>query len=866
MPSQPFRLARISHTFLVRCAWLSCFALISASTMAEEHLPSTELQQRLHQQLEKLQQAATASNAEAEMVLTLCDQMRLAGHASDAATGLEQLLAITTLPLRVRILGLGLQGQCLASAKNWPQAQQAFIQANQTIDQAPLTPAERGELQALTWLTQADAARSLHQYSEGLQLTEKVLTLPQDAHRFYWQAYSLQGTQLHELGQFARAIESFEKAIANLPPSTPHAEDQRFALESQICLSLLRNGRAQEALQRGQSLQGGSNSQRGRLAITLAMAQVELHELNAPALAESSHLQQALLLGDQGLKALTESLDPESPQLVPSYLTHARHLHLAGEMDQAEQLLQRALSISGPGTANHRDALENLWPLLLDQGRPEQARAAAARLAQDWSQWITQLSAQNSETERLTFSRQNHLLEAVIGSLPPTPWDSVQSQRLAEAVLLTHSLVFDSMQEQAAGSATLKAYQAAIPGNAALILYTHYRSYRSHGVYREKLLAMVLTAKGVPQFFQLDAPAWITEQSRRFQQDISAESAPTLAQWIRRQFGSRESAQDQQAMQAMDQLRQQLWQPLLPALKDLEPLYLVLDNSMTTVPSLLFADEDSHTLPSRAVTFLASPQSLLRLQSTTGIAPAPPWLLANAAPSAPLELPGGAFPYDLVSGSSPALPGAQAEVLSLQRHSAWHLLTPASELQLRQQLAKLRPSVFHFTGHATAQADPHLRPHYGSSLWQGRQQPIAAWRSCLHFSQPKIAQDAEAMQEDDWLFAAEIAQLELSSTRLVTLSACSTAAGISPSTEGAYSLARAFHAAGVPNVLACTVPLRDQDTAEYMQQFYTAILAGQEPASAAWQTQIHQWRVLRHQVGFAKALGSIGFFRLTRSR
>jgi CHAT domain-containing protein len=87
-------------------------------------------------------------------------------------------------------------------------------------------------------------------------------------------------------------------------------------------------------------------------------------------------------------------------------------------------------------------------------------------------------------------------------------------------------------------------------------------------------------------------------------------------------------------------------------------------------------------------------------------------------------------------------------------------------------------------------------------------------------------QSAPGRFEDGIATAYEISHINLSNTKLAVLSACQTGLGDIKGSEGVYGLQRAFKMAGVDYLLVSLWQVPDQETAEFMEAFYSAWLGG----------------------------------------
>lgn len=97
---------------------------------------------------------------------------------------------------------------------------------------------------------------------------------------------------------------------------------------------------------------------------------------------------------------------------------------------------------------------------------------------------------------------------------------------------------------------------------------------------------------------------------------------------------------------------------------------------------------------------------------------------------------------------------------------------------------------------------------------------------------------AIAGREDGILTAYEIAQMDLSGTDLVVLSACETALGDLQGNEGVIGLQRALKMAGVKQIMMSLWQVPDKETAELMALFYRGWLGGKTAREALVEAQM----------------------------
>ncbi|MBA4140742.1 MAG: CHAT domain-containing protein, partial [Segetibacter sp.] len=159
-----------------------------------------------------------------------------------------------------------------------------------------------------------------------------------------------------------------------------------------------------------------------------------------------------------------------------------------------------------------------------------------------------------------------------------------------------------------------------------------------------------------------------------------------------------------------------------------------------------------------------------------------------------------------------ALNGKSQQVLHLATHG---FFLPISQSKTTNDL--------HFANAFTMQQDPMFRS--GLMLAGGNY----AWKGGI------VPPD----KEDGILTAYELAQMDLSNTQLMVLSACETALGDLQGTEGVIGLQRAIKLAGVKQMIVSLWKVPDKETVELMTMFYRNWLTGQTTRQAMRNAQLN---------------------------
>lgn len=268
-------------------------------------------------------------------------------------------------------------------------------------------------------------------------------------------------------------------------------------------------------------------------------------------------------------------------------------------------------------------------------------------------------------------------------------------------------------------------------------------------------------------------------------------------------------------------LHARLLAPLGDLIGDARRLLIVADGPLLDLP---FAALVSRIEPDGQARWLAQDFAISMQASASA------WLAAQRlpAPTTRWELtalaaaPAGVASDGLRDSALADLPGARDEAREVSA-----LFAPSARLHLDAgatvavALSALRES---------------RRTHFASHAVLDPRDPLAAWL--------QLSPDAG---DDGRLRAIDLMRGPLLASRLVTLSACETAAGAALGGEGLLGLARAFQYAGVPTVVGTRWRVADRPTQVLMRAFYSALAQEQAPDLAL---QSAQRRMIEQRPGW----------------
>jgi CHAT domain-containing protein/Tfp pilus assembly protein PilF len=373
---------------------------------------------------------------------------------------------------------------------------------------------------------------------------------------------------------------------------------------------------------------------------------------------------------------------------------------------------------------------------------------------------------------------------------------------------------------------------AALPDDSALVAFVRYR-----GEDLDHYLAFVLRGgAGVPAVVPLGTAARIDGLIVQWRRQLDQEAIAAGRAAERGEAAYRRVA---------GELRQQIWDPLLPHLSNAARVFLVPDGALHLVSFGALPTTASRYLveTGRLIHYLSAERDLVPTEEAR---PAGGGLLALGGPAfdESSQVPVASEASfrgtrsacsDFQSMRFDPLPASLKEVdevvtLWNRAHGAQ---TPdtirltgaaASESAFKAEAAGRR--VLHLATHgfflggrcASGLDSPAASMSAGGSAKIARENPLLL--SGLILAGANRRNDAGQDQEDGVLTAEEVAALNLSDVEWAVLSGCDTGAGEVRAGEGVFGLRRAFQVAGARTVIMSLWPVEDQTTRQWMTTLY----------------------------------------------
>ena len=414
-------------------------------------------------------------------------------------------------------------------------------------------------------------------------------------------------------------------------------------------------------------------------------------------------------------------------------------------------------------------------------------------------------------------------------------------------------------------SVDTKQVQEALPKDAVLLEFLHYRHYQGKDQRQESYGALVVSPHAEAKWVPLGEAAAIEKNLKLYQHLV------------------RQKEDDDSLDRLLHELHQQLWTPLAAALPARCNKVIISPDAQLNFLSFATLLNSSNRFLGEEywISYVSSGRDIL----TEINAAASDQLLVWANPDFGATVAGDSI------GSPPAsaprnvelrpLPGAEREGRLLHQRAADLGFTQsalrsgpdATEAELGRVQS---PLVLHLATHGFVLPEPNpARPlplNGGTELdltyskgkitnpmlrcglaLAGAKHTFDAWKNGT----------APPSANDGILTADEIGCLNLRGTRLVVLAACDTGMGEALAGEGVLGLRRGFIQAGTQNLLLTLWPVDDEATAGFMPEFYAAAHRTGDTIHALAEVQRTWLRRLRVENGTAAACKVTGPFILS---
>ncbi|PZR74361.1 MAG: hypothetical protein DLM73_08190 [Chthoniobacterales bacterium] len=512
-----------------------------------------------------------------------------------------------------------------------------------------------------------------------------------------------------------------------------------------------------------------------------------------------------LAIGSERQKlAYFDSLANRTDRTVSLHVTLAPHDPSARDL-AAQVILQRkgrVLDAMSGSLAALRQRLN-----VEDQALLDQLNTATAQLAKLALNGPQKMDAAEYQKQIKALEDQNEQLEAEI------------SRRSAE---------FRAQSQ----TVTLKAVQAAIPSNAALIEFATYRPFNPKAEDNEqygkpRYAAYVIRNQGEVQWKELGEAQAIdadVDKLRQALRDPKRNDVRDLARTV-----------DEKVMRSIRAL-----------VGDATQLLVSPDGELNLIPFAALVDEEGRYLVERySFTYLTSGRDLLRMQVARD-GKGKPLIVANPSfgePDAPNIRRESVTAARVLSEVYFApLGGTEQEARSIQTLFPEASLLTGADATESAVKGVAAPRILHIATHGFFLADagsPAGGNPPGAARGTGASSGIGnpLLRSGLALAGANRRGSGEG--DNGILTALEASGLNLWGTELAVLSACDTGVGEVRNGEGVYGLRRAFVLAGAESMVMSLWPVSDYSTRRSMANYYHNLKQGLGRGASLREVQLH---------------------------
>ncbi len=369
-------------------------------------------------------------------------------------------------------------------------------------------------------------------------------------------------------------------------------------------------------------------------------------------------------------------------------------------------------------------------------------------------------------------------------------------------------------------------------------------------------------------------PAEDSLSSRSFAADLSASLSESEEERKRDLLPDDGVPDEVHADLAGKQLREAIFDPLLPDLYECRHLFLAPDGNLSRLPFETLPTEDVKRLIDHyQISYVSVGRDLLRFTAASGrqtheavVLADPDFDLAGSSTASTVEVPAPTgrrsaelanhlLTFERLRGTrqegeqiaqalrAQALFDKQAMVGSLKAlrsprilHLATHgFFLPDQQRNPNKEPSSLASEQLSMTSNGGMTASDRLTRLMGQYL----ENPLL--RSGLAFAGANTWNRGGTLPpeaEDGLLTAEDVSSLDLLDTELVVLSACETGLGEVQIGEGVFGLRRTFVLAGAKTLVMSLWKVPDQQTQELMEDFYRRLLASQPRAEALREAQL----------------------------